>query len=369
MLEPLQKLVRLSPPIAASLAVPEIFTRTVQKLGHKDAVTRLNLLRILRTICDARDEECTLIKHFGVYDTIKSLAQYDNAVLVRQMAEELVRECERLDNITRSASSNVGSSHSQRSVSRASGFNRRPVSRSSAGPSISNRAGSGSSTGSTGLTPPTPTSLKSKFALPMLSPIPSASVSMSSSSAREPRERMGRSQSAVGVWDVLDNTTSRDSPKLKPAPLSRAATSFAMSAASKRDELGSMGSARTASSRPPSARPPSRDAYAARPQSRDAYSTRPPSRDAAGSLARLDSANGNSGGKSRLPKARTGRLSEVGLASRSRRERESFGGSGVAGTGIGVGEENATPAAPLPRLQIARRRRETSGGELGRRGS
>jgi hypothetical protein len=51
MLEPLQKLVRLSPPIAASLAAPEIFQRTEQKLGHKDAVTRLNLLRILRTIC------------------------------------------------------------------------------------------------------------------------------------------------------------------------------------------------------------------------------------------------------------------------------------------------------------------------------
>jgi hypothetical protein len=48
-----------------------------------------------------------------------------------------------------------------------------------------------------------------------------------------------------------------------------------------------------------------------------------------------------------------------------RRDRES---------GIGMtGEENQTPAAPLPRLQIARRRRETSGGEmasgLGRRGS
>lgn len=73
MLEPLQKVVRLSPPIAASLADPEIFTRTVQKLAHKDPVARVNLLRILRTICDAREEDCTLIKRFGVYDTILHL--------------------------------------------------------------------------------------------------------------------------------------------------------------------------------------------------------------------------------------------------------------------------------------------------------
>lgn len=299
MLEPLQKLVRLSPPIAASLAVPEIFTRTVQKLGHKDAVTRLNLLRILRTICDAREEECTLIKQFGVYDTIFHLSNYDSAILVRQMAEELVHACDE-----------VG----KRSTSRASGF-RRPTSSAGA------RAGSGSSSGSTvisGMTPPTPTSLKNKFSLPPLSPIPSGS-------GRESRERITRSQSTVGIWDLHEEP-------VKPAPLTRASTT-----------LATMGITASGLTRTPAG-------------------SRPPSRDAS-SLAR-SSTNGElaGSGKSRLPKARTGgRLSEV--VSR-RRERES---------GVGAnGEENQTPAnPPLPRLQIARRRRETSGGELGlgRRGS
>ena len=114
MLEPLQKLVRLSPPIAESLACREIFNRTVQKLGHKDAVTRLNLLRILRTICDATEEGCTLIKTYHVYDTIIHLSNHDSAILVRQMAEELVHACDE-----------VG----KRSTSRAAGF-RRPASSS-----------------------------------------------------------------------------------------------------------------------------------------------------------------------------------------------------------------------------------------------
>lgn len=63
---------------------------------------------------------------------------------------------------------------------------------------------------------------------------------------------------------------------------------------------------------------------------------------------------GAGSGKSRLPKARTGRLSEV--AGRRRGDRESSVNTTT------VGEENQTPATPpLPRLQIARRRRDTSG--------
>ncbi|KAF2275217.1 uncharacterized protein EI97DRAFT_475777 [Westerdykella ornata] len=317
MLEPLQKIVRLSPPIAASLAVPEIFTRTVQKLSHKDAVTRLNLLRILRTICDAREEECTLIKQFGVYDTIHHLSNYDPAILVRQMAEELVRSCDAVGKI---------------SVSRASGF-RRPTSSAGA------RAGSGSSTGSVvgaGITPPTPNSLKNTFLLPSMSPIPS-SPSAPSASGRE-RERVTRSQSTAGIWD---SPHAQESPR--PAQLTRASTAFAAVPASP----SATGSPSVSSSR---------------------TSVRPASRDSQSSISRLEASregsllNSSSSGKSRLPKARSGRLSEV--ASSRRR-----GNSAASGT-----EENQTPATPpLPRLQIARRRRDTSGEvgvfPLGRRGS
>lgn len=299
MLEPLQKLVRLSPPIAASLAVPEIFTRTVQKLGHKDAVTRLNLLRILRTICDATEDECTLIRQFGVYDTIMHLSEQDSAVLVRQMAGELVRACD---------------SVSKRSTSRASGF-RRPAS------SSGNRAGSGSSTGSTlvsSMTPPTPSSLKSTFAIPPLPPMPSTPSVVSSS-----RERISRSQSTAGIWDLQEEPS-----HTKPPSLVRSSTA-----------LGALGipasSSPSISSRSSGSRPSSRDP----------------------SMARLE-ASKEASGKSRLPKARQGRLSEAV----SRRRQSQAGG----------GEENQTPSSgpgsgnntPLPRLQIVRRRRETSGGEM-----
>ncbi|KAJ3529989.1 hypothetical protein NM208_g9521 [Fusarium decemcellulare] len=53
LLEPLLKLLRLSPSVAASLAKPEMFAGIAQRLGHKKAVVRLNLLRLVRTIMDA----------------------------------------------------------------------------------------------------------------------------------------------------------------------------------------------------------------------------------------------------------------------------------------------------------------------------
>ncbi|CAO2658538.1 Nn.00g062610.m01.CDS01 [Neocucurbitaria sp. VM-36] len=314
MLEPLQKLVRLSPPIAASLAVPEIFNRTEQKLGHKDAVTRLNLLRILRTICDAKEEGCWLIRAFGCYERISWLMEQDPAVLVRQMAEELVRACDEVE------FSGIGTgSNGKRSLSRASGIGmslRRPAS------SSGRRDGSGSSTGSTlvgsgmGLTPPTPTSLKNTFMLPPMSNTPTLVGSG--------RDRVARSQSTAAMWDLAEDPSAAPSSsgRSKPAALTRSSTSFAA--------FQSTGT----------------------PTSSRAQTSRPPSRDAASSLARIEA---NSKSSSRLPKARQGRLSEA-----VNRRRQS-----------NVGGENETPAngngainQALPRLHIVRRRRETSGGEL-----
>jgi len=313
MLEPLQKLVRLSPPIAASLAAPEIFQRTEQRLGHKDAVTRLNLLRILRTICDAKDEGCWLIRAFGCYERINWLVEHDGAVLVRQMAEELVRACDEVD------LNSIGTgSTGKRSLSRASGVGmnlRRPAS------SAGRRDGSGSSSGSTlvssvmGLTPPTPNSLKGSFTIPIMSGTPTH--------AGSGRDRIARSQSAT-MWDLAEDPTA---PALsgrtkQPPVLARSSTSFAA--------LGPSGT-------PTASR----------------QSSRPPSRDAASSLARIDASNRPPTSSSRLPKARQGRLSEA--VSRRRQSN------------VNVSGENDAPVAnapPLPRLQIVRRRRETSGGEL-----
>ena len=94
LLEPLQKLLRLSPPIALSLAHPDLFSRILQKLQSSKAVVRLNLLRIVRSICDASDEQGGLINRYGLVDTIQRLAEVDGAVLVRNMASELVKSSE-----------------------------------------------------------------------------------------------------------------------------------------------------------------------------------------------------------------------------------------------------------------------------------
>lgn len=91
LLEPLQKLLRLSPPVASSLAHPDLFSRILQKLQSNKAVVRLNLLRIIRSICDASEEQGSLLTPHGLTDTIQRLAEVDGAILVRNMATELIK--------------------------------------------------------------------------------------------------------------------------------------------------------------------------------------------------------------------------------------------------------------------------------------
>ncbi|KAL8874348.1 MAG: hypothetical protein Q9174_000299 [Haloplaca sp. 1 TL-2023] len=104
LLEPLQKLVRLSPPVALSLAHPDLFSRILQKLNSSKAVVRLNLLRIIRSICDASDDQGAVIRRYGLIDTIQRLAEADGAVLVRNMAGELIKACESSERFGMSAS-------------------------------------------------------------------------------------------------------------------------------------------------------------------------------------------------------------------------------------------------------------------------
>lgn len=101
LLEPLQKLLRLSQPIAASMArSAELFECIGQKLNSNKPAIRLNLLRIIGSICDAIDEGGLLLEHFGLFDLIRELQVSDSAVLVRSMAQELIRSCEEVDNIS-----------------------------------------------------------------------------------------------------------------------------------------------------------------------------------------------------------------------------------------------------------------------------
>lgn len=93
-LEPLQKLLRLSPPIASTLARPDLFTKIGQKLHHNKAAVRLNLLRIISSICDSSEEQGGLLAGYGLLDAIQDL-ENDPAILVRDMAGKLIRSSER----------------------------------------------------------------------------------------------------------------------------------------------------------------------------------------------------------------------------------------------------------------------------------
>ena len=116
LLEPLLKLLRLSPSISASLAKEDMYAGVLQKLNHKKAVVRLNLLRLVRTIMDAREGDLTSYRpstsnvHLrNLFDAIEMLAEKDSAVLVRNLASELSKTQLEVDAETAS----VGSSSSQ----------------------------------------------------------------------------------------------------------------------------------------------------------------------------------------------------------------------------------------------------------------
>ncbi|KAI0595475.1 cell division control protein [Biscogniauxia sp. FL1348] len=92
LLEPLLKVLRLSPNLAATLANSEMYAGIAQKLTHKKAVVRLNLLRLVRNILEAqeyysspRDRQLR-----SLHDVIRTLAEKDSAVLVRNLASDLV---------------------------------------------------------------------------------------------------------------------------------------------------------------------------------------------------------------------------------------------------------------------------------------
>ena len=335
-LEPLQKIVRLSPPIAASLAVHQLFAKSVVKLRTKDASARLNLLKILRTVCEATEEQCTLLKSFDVYDDILELSQNEPAILARKMAEELIKDC---DDATVRASSR-GSARGMR----------RP--QSSAG-----RAGSGSSSAGSSIgyamTPPTPTRMLSGYGM-----------GMPGTPGRE-RERTGRSQSSANIYEGFE---------VPPSGMGIMRSSTAGLSAGGRER-------ETAYHRDKRGREyevPRRPATSYGPARRDSNSsagvglgsllarennggaTPPvPQVFVTGSQSQPGSASTSGAqGKSRLPKARAGRLS---LASFGGRDSENNSPVPILSQGT---QDTQTPTQPpMPKLAI-RRRRETSGGEM-----
>ena len=91
-LEPLLKIIRISTSVALGLAQETFFRRLVDRLSHAKgkAVVRLNLLRILRAVCDVHPERTGLIEQFGLVAVVERLARQDSAVLVRELAREII---------------------------------------------------------------------------------------------------------------------------------------------------------------------------------------------------------------------------------------------------------------------------------------
>lgn len=94
LLEPLLKLIRLSPALASSLAKPEMYYGVAAKLAHKKPVVRLNLLRLVRTILDGSEPDLGISSVGGgahlqaLFEAIQMLEK-DPAVLVRNLAHEI----------------------------------------------------------------------------------------------------------------------------------------------------------------------------------------------------------------------------------------------------------------------------------------
>jgi hypothetical protein len=92
LLEPLFKLLRLNADLACLMAKPEVFQRLLERLRHPKAIVRLNLLRILRTICDVHPQRQGLIAQYGLFDAVEQLAEGDKAVLVKELAKEILSQ-------------------------------------------------------------------------------------------------------------------------------------------------------------------------------------------------------------------------------------------------------------------------------------
>ncbi|THH12926.1 hypothetical protein EW146_g7242 [Bondarzewia mesenterica] len=88
-LDPFLKICRISTTITIGIAKSQFFRRVIEKLGNSKAVVKLNLLRILRTVCDVHPNRAILVERYGIYELVVRLKQKDGAVLVRELAREI----------------------------------------------------------------------------------------------------------------------------------------------------------------------------------------------------------------------------------------------------------------------------------------
>ncbi|KZT28795.1 hypothetical protein NEOLEDRAFT_1129017 [Neolentinus lepideus HHB14362 ss-1] len=90
LLDPFLKICRISTSITIAIAKSHFFKRIIEKLGHSKPVVRLNLLRLLKMVCDVHPNRAILVERYGLYEIVEKLSKDDGAVLVRELAREIM---------------------------------------------------------------------------------------------------------------------------------------------------------------------------------------------------------------------------------------------------------------------------------------
>ncbi|KAH8830757.1 hypothetical protein DL96DRAFT_1594203 [Flagelloscypha sp. PMI_526] len=92
LLDPLLKILRLSANVTIAIArSSSFFRRVVDRLSNTSkALVRLNLLRILRTVCEHHPNRAMLVERYGLLDVVEKLSRNDNAILVKELAREII---------------------------------------------------------------------------------------------------------------------------------------------------------------------------------------------------------------------------------------------------------------------------------------
>ncbi|KAK4686255.1 hypothetical protein P7C73_g3874, partial [Tremellales sp. Uapishka_1] len=90
-LDPFLKILRLSVGVTSSVSSKDFFHRLSESLEKQSkAVVKLNLLRITRLVCDNHPDRATLVSRFSLSTIVETLAKQDDAVLVRELAREIL---------------------------------------------------------------------------------------------------------------------------------------------------------------------------------------------------------------------------------------------------------------------------------------
>lgn len=90
-LEPLHLITQLSQSVTCALAQQNFFKRLLHRLGHPKPVVRLNLLKILKSVCDVHPQREAVVEQYGLYNIIEQMSK-DPAVLIKELAKEILSQ-------------------------------------------------------------------------------------------------------------------------------------------------------------------------------------------------------------------------------------------------------------------------------------